>query len=171
MKKVLVLGCCGSGKSTFSKQLSEITGLPIIHLDQHFFAPNWVEPTTEKWEEKVRQLCQQDFWIMDGNYGGTLHIRLKEADTIIYLDNGTASSLYRVIKRIIKHYGKVRPDMAPGCKERFDLEFLFYVLHFNQVKKPSILKRVHKNKTTENFLILSSNSERSKFLQSCSSAT
>lgn len=165
MNKVLVLGGCGSGKTTFSEQLSELTSLPIIHLDQHFFAPGWKEPKTEDWEKKVGQLCQQEQWIMDGNYGGTLDIRLGHADTVIYLDNGTASNLYRVIKRLIKYYGKIRPNMALGCEERFDLEFIFYVFHFNRVKKPSILRRVEKYIQTDRFYMLKNDRDKIKFLK------
>lgn len=165
MKKVLVLGCCGAGKSTFSLQLAKKIHLPIIHLDQHYFRPNWQEPATDAWRNTVYELCQAEQWIMDGNYGGTLDIRSKYADTVIFLDNSTPSNLYRVIKRTLKYHGKVRPDLAPDCKERFDLEFLFYVLHFNQVKRPSILKRIRQHFDENNLFILKNDAAREAYLQ------
>lgn len=143
MQKVLVIGCCGAGKSTFSKKLQAILNVELIHLDQYYHKPNWEEPKKEQWEEIVNNLVQKPSWIMDGNYGGTFDVRFKEADTIIYLDYSTIKCFWRVIKRIIKYYGKVRPDMPKGCKERFDLEFLKYVLTFNYKNRKGILEKLN----------------------------
>ena len=142
MQRILILGCCGAGKSTLARILSEESNLPIIHLDQHYWQPNWVEPSKEEWTAKVKHLITQDRWIMDGNYGGTLDMRIKRADTIIYLDASTFKCLYRVIKRILKYRGSVRPDMPAGCPERFDLSFLHYVLVFNLVRRRSIMNKI-----------------------------
>ena len=103
MKKVLVIGCCGAGKSTFSRKLHNIINLELIHLDQYYHKPNWEEPEKREWEGIVNNLVQKLSWIMDGNYKGTFDIRFKEADTIIYLDYSTLKCLWRVIKRIIKN--------------------------------------------------------------------
>jgi len=146
MQRILILGCCGAGKSTFSRILADSTGLPVIHLDQHYWQPNWEEPSKEEWANKVNDLTTQDQWIMDGNYGGTLDIRIKKADAIIYLEATTVKCLYRVIKRIIKYHGTVRPDMPAGCPERFDISFLHYVAVFNLVKRKAILKKIRKEK-------------------------
>ena len=124
IKKILVIGCCGAGKSTFSTKLQSALNLELIHLDQYYHKPNWEEPEKEQWEGIVNNLVQKPTWIMDGNYKGTFDIRFKEADTIIYLDYSTLKCLWRVIKRIVKYHGTVRPDMPKGCEERFDLEFL-----------------------------------------------
>ena len=86
MKKVLVIGCCGAGKSTFSRKLHHIINLELIRLDQYYHKPNWEEPEKEQWEQTVNNLVQKPSWIMDGNYKGTFDVRFKEADTIIYLD-------------------------------------------------------------------------------------
>ena len=86
MQKILVIGCCGAGKSTFSRKLNNIINLELIHLDQYYHKPNWEEPDKEKWEKIVSHLVQKPSWIMDGNYKGTFDVRFKEANTIIYLD-------------------------------------------------------------------------------------
>jgi len=142
LERILILGCCGAGKSTLARSLEKELDLPIIHLDQHYWQPNWQEPSKAAWTTKVEELIKLDKWIMDGNYGGTLDLRIKRADTIVYLDASTIKCLYRVIKRIIKYRGKVRPDMPQGCPERFDLDFLHYVLVFNLIRKKSILKKI-----------------------------
>ncbi len=164
MKRVLILGCCGAGKSTFSRELARYTHLPIIHLDQHYFDPNWKEKNKSTWNQIVANLAQQEEWIMDGNYASSLNLRLPRADTIVYLDNGTISNIYRVIKRIIKYHGQERPDAASGCKERFDLEFLHYVLVFNWVRKPGIINTIYQYEAQKEIAVLRNNKEREDWL-------
>lgn len=70
--KIIVIGNCGSGKSYVSKQLSNIMGLPLIHLDNEFWKPNWVATDKEEWLKKQHQFIEKDKWIIDGNYNSTL---------------------------------------------------------------------------------------------------
>ena len=86
MKKILVIGCCGAGKSTFSKKLHKILKLPLIHLDTYYHKPNWEEPEKEDWKKIVSSLAHRKEWIMDGNFSDTFDIRIPRSDTIIYLD-------------------------------------------------------------------------------------
>jgi adenylate kinase family enzyme len=132
MRKILVLGCSGAGKSTLARQISGITGLPIIHLDQHYWRPGWQEPDRATWERQVAALVHRPQWVMDGNYGGTLAARLAAADTAILLDFPTWRCFARVLRRIIGSLGRVRADMAPGCPERLDLAFLIYVYRYRR---------------------------------------
>jgi adenylate kinase family enzyme len=85
-RRVLVTGMAGSGKSTFSRALSAKTGLPLIHLDIHYWKPGWVKPSNDEWREEQRQLLAGDAWIVDGNYHETLELRLERADTVVFLD-------------------------------------------------------------------------------------
>ncbi|OAV43602.1 hypothetical protein [Lewinella sp. 4G2] len=135
MQRVLIIGCCGAGKSTFARKLADATGLPLIHLDQAYWQPDWTEPPKAEWEAKVTELVARDAWIMDGNYAGSLSLRLPRADTVIYLDYPTAKCLWRVVKRVTKYHGQQRPDMPPGCHERFDWEFFHYVATFNLTRR------------------------------------
>lgn len=160
----MILGCCGAGKSTFARQLHEKTRLPLIHLDKEYWQPNWVETDAETWENKVQELAKNTAWIMDGNYGGTVDIRLQAADTIIYLDRSRWLCLYRVLKRIIVHYGQSRPDINEGCKERFDWEFIKYVYYFNDKKRPKTLARISKFATSKQVFIFNSNKAIQTFL-------
>lgn len=84
-RRVIVTGMAGAGKSTFSRALSARTGLPLIHLDLHYWKPGWAKPSDEEWREKQRSLLAADAWIADGNDHETLHLRLERADTVVVL--------------------------------------------------------------------------------------
>lgn len=142
MKRVMVIGCCGAGKSTLAKQIQQRTKLPLFHLDQLYWKANWEETPEEEWIPKAQEVVDKEEWIIDGNYSGTMDMRLERADTIIFLDRSRWLCLYRVFKRIILNYGRTRADMAEGCKERFNWEFIVYVFHFNDVKRPKIIRRL-----------------------------
>ena len=164
LQKILVIGCCGAGKSTFSKKLEKILKLPLIHLDKHYHKPNWEEPEKEEWEMVLRKLVKQKIWIMDGNYADSFDIRFPLADTIIYLDYPSIKCCLRVIKRNIKDFGKKRSDIADGCKESFDLSFLKFVLTFNYKNRANIYNRLEKAKTTKDVIILKNDKEGDLFL-------
>ena len=144
MKRVLVIGSPGAGKSTFSRTLAGHTGLPLIHLDAHYHLPGWVEPDAADWDAKLDSLLSGDSWIIDGNYGGSMDRRLALADTAILLDYPTRLCLWRAIRRIATMHGQVRPDAPMGCPERFDPEFLWYIAMFRRAKTPALNRRLAK---------------------------
>ena len=164
LKKILVIGCCGAGKSTFSKKLQSIINLEIIHLDQYYHKPNWEETEQDEWKKIVNSLVQKPFWIMDGNFSGTMDVRIKSADTIIYLDYPTLKCFWRVIIRIFKYHGVVRSDMANGCKEHFDLEFLHFVLTFNSKFKKGIIQKLNLVKDEKKVRVFKTDKQADKFL-------
>jgi len=144
MKRVMVIGCCGAGKSTFSRKLAEITKLEKV-----------------EWKTIVTKLSNRPNWIIDGNYGGTMDIRMEKADTIIYLDYPTIKCLWRITKRILKYKGQVRPDMPEGCKERFDLDFYHYVATYNLISFYKICQRTKKdNSCLITFVLLQCNANQ-----------
>ncbi|HWH18519.1 MAG TPA: topology modulation protein [Allosphingosinicella sp.] len=130
MERVLVIGSPGAGKSTLAGVLAKRTGLPLFHLDQLYWRPGWVEPDKATWAAEVSSLIAQPRWIIEGNYGGTLPLRLGRADTVIHLDLPAPLCVIRVLKRVIRSWGRVRADMAEGCPEHFNLEFLAYTASF-----------------------------------------
>ena len=85
-RRVIVTGLAGSGKSTFAVALASKTGLPVIHLDLHFWKPGWVPPSETEWRETQLHVLAGDAWIADGNYDETLDLRLKRADAVVVLD-------------------------------------------------------------------------------------
>ena len=160
----MVIGCCGAGKSTFSRKLHAITNIDIFHLDQYYWKPNWTETASEEWKKIVSDLAAKTNWIIDGNYGGTMDIGFKRADTIIYLDYPTSKCLWRVTKRIWKYHGQQRPDMPPGCNERFDLEFYHYVATFNIRKRKKTLKKLEALKSTKKVVVFNNDKQAEVFL-------
>src|SRR5438034_11750677 len=86
LKRILVIGSGGSGKTTFARRLAERTTLPLIHLDALYWRPGWDPTPADEWRARVEALANEPAWIMDGNYGGTLDIRLAASDTIVFLD-------------------------------------------------------------------------------------
>ena len=113
----------GSGKSTFSRALSARTGLPLIHLDLHFWKPGWVEPSDDEWRDRQRSLLAGDAWIADGNYDDTLALRLERADTVVYLDTPWWICAMRALGRGVRR----RPpgaQLPEGCDETFGRRLL-----------------------------------------------
>src|SRR5262245_33490600 len=101
MKRALVIGSGGSGKTTFAARLATLTGLPLIHLDSHYWLPYWQKRSNDEWLAIVRELLAHDRWIIDGNYGGTLEERLAACDTVFLLDMPRMQCIARVLRRQI----------------------------------------------------------------------
>ncbi len=139
MKRVAVIGPPGAGKTTFARRLAEQTGLPLIYLDAHFWNPGWVPTPRDEWRARHADLLAQDEWIIDGVYMNTLAERVAAADTVIFLDVPRLRCLWRVLKRMVSSRGMVRPDMAEGCLEKWDAEFLAYVWTFPRKRRPRVL--------------------------------
>ena len=164
MERVIIIGCGGSGKSTLARQLGEKTGLPVVHLDKLFWHPGWVESTKEEIDAKIMQVLAQPQWIIDGNFNRTLPERLKRCDTVIYLDFSRIACLMGVLKRVITTYGTVRPDMAEGCPERFDFEFLKWVWNFNKNKREKYYRLLNEAEGVET-IVLKNRRAVKKFLK------
>ena len=128
----MIIGCSGSGKSTLARELKEKLGLPLIHLDQLWWQEGWDHVSRETFDERLELALNMDRWIMDGNFSRTIGARLPKCDTIIYLDFSRWACLLGVVQRYWKNKGKVRPDMADGCPERLDWEFVKFVWNFNK---------------------------------------
>ena len=144
MQRVMIVGSPGAGKSTFSRALAARTGLPLVHLDKEHWQPGWVEPPPELWRARQAELVAGERWIIDGNYGATVAIRLARADTVMLLDYPTPLCLWWTLRRIVAgHLGAVRADLAPGCPERLDLEFLRYIALFRRRKTPRLKARLN----------------------------
>ena len=164
MKKVLVIGSSGAGKSTFSRRLSEKTGLPLVHLDKLYWKPNWVETDKVEWQKIVEKALAGDSWIIDGNFSGTLPQRLEKCDAVIFLDLPRLVCIYRILKRVITYQKGKRPDMADGCDEKFDWQFLKWVWNYPNRSKPKVERLLAAYQNTKTIFRLKSTKEVNRFL-------
>ena len=136
-KRIVVIGCCASGKSTFSRKLSQVTGIPCIHLDRLYWKSGWIEEDREVFKDKQQAVVNTDSWIIDGNYKNTLEIRLARAELVIWYRLSRYDCITGYLKRLAKgmFINSSRPDMAEGCKEKPDFEFIKYIWNFNKIQE------------------------------------
>jgi adenylate kinase family enzyme len=139
MNRILVIGNAGAGKSTFARRLGGKLGLPVIHLDSHFWRPGWQIPETSAWRQQLIALAVSPLWVMDGNYINTFDIRMPCADSLVWLDHPRGTCMRRVLMRTIIGHGRTRSDLAEGCPDRFDIAFLRYVWNFQVKQRPRII--------------------------------
>jgi adenylate kinase family enzyme len=165
LKKIIIIGSGGAGKSTLAREIGKITGIKVIHLDKLFWKPGWISLDKEEWEKTVENIVKGDSWIIDGNYMGTMEIRLSEADTVIYLDFPRVVCLCRAFERFVKYKRKTRPDIAEGCKEKMDIEFVKWIWTFPDKVRPEILRKLEESKKNKNIIILKSNQEVRNYLE------
>ncbi len=158
MKKVIVIGCPGSGKSTFSRALHELIGLPLYHLDLLYWNSDRTIVSKEIFRERLQNVLVFDRWIIDGNYGSTMEMRMAECDTVFFLDY----PLEVCIEGIRQRQGKPRPDM-PWIETEDDEEFMEFIKNFEKESKPKILRLLQKYKE-KNIIILKSREEADKLI-------
>lgn len=129
MRRIMIVGQPGAGKSTLAARLSAQTGLPAIHIDKIHWQAGWIERSKA---DKTRLCCeaeQQSRWIFEGGHSATWPTRLARADMLVWLDLPVGLRLWRVIRRALVGLGRTRPDMAEGCPEQLRSlpEFTAYI--------------------------------------------
>lgn len=138
--RVAIIGCPGSGKTTFSNRLGKALCRSVFHLDKLLWEKNWKMIDYEKRVEIHKDLINQENWIIDGMWRSHLPDRMNRASLVIFLDYKRSLCLRRAISRRIKFAGKQREDIADGCLEKLDRDFLRYIWHFRKEVRPLIYK-------------------------------
>ena len=158
MKQVIVIGCPGSGKSTVSRALHNKTGIPLYHLDMMYW--NADKTTAEKsvFLERLSTVLEKDEWIIDGNYGSTMELRMAASDMVIFLDYPLDVCLGGIKER----RGKPRSDM-PWIETEEDSEFIEFIKSYNEQQKPKVLELLEKY-SDKNIIIFKSREEANEFL-------
>lgn len=156
MKKIALIGSGGSGKSTLARKLGQKLNINVYHLDALLWKPNWTPSSKEEQIKIQNELIIKEEWIIDGNYNGTMDIRLNAADTVVFVDINRVICVYRVLKRIIQYRGKTRPDKAEGVNERLDFNFLIWVWDYSKTKKPIVLRKLEQLPSDKKVIILKS---------------
>lgn len=160
----MVIGPCGAGKSHLSLRLAEATGLPLHHIDRLYWSPGWVEGTREDLAAKLSVVVEQSRWIIDGNYTSSLEIRMARADTIVFLDFPRRIYFRRALLRSTFGRWKRRPDMAEGCDEQLDPEFLRYVWNFHRDVRGRVLAKLRDRPSHVSMVTLRHPREAERFL-------
>jgi adenylate kinase family enzyme len=163
MKKIVIIGSPGSGKSTLAIKLKDKLNLPTYHLDAHFHKPNWEPRPKEEWDQFLQELVKKDSWIIDGNYQGSLETRLKQADTIIFLDYPKYLCTYRALKRRFIYRNKDRIDRAPGCEEKLSFSFIKFILTY---PRDDTLNKINSHKANKQIFIHKSPKQTKQFIDS-----
>lgn len=158
MKKVIIIGCPGAGKSTFARALHKKTKLPLFYLDMLFWNSDMTHVSREIFDKRLAQILNQESWIIDGNYGRTMETRLKECDTVFLLDFSVDVCLSGVSERI----GKAREDM-PWVEQEFDSDFKQWIIDFSNIELPQVYSLLEKY-SNKNILIFKSRQEIDDFL-------
>ena len=145
MKRVMVVGGPGSGKSTLARQLGDITGLPVQHMDMIHWSPGWVERSKPEKIALVSAVERSDAWILEGGLSVTYDNRAARADTLVWLDLPVVLRLFRVFKRRWQYRGgKSRPDLPENCPEKIDWDFFWWILSTVRAQREKIADAVAK---------------------------
>lgn len=141
-RRVIIIGSPGAGKSTLSARLAKRLALPLVHIDQLNWQPGWVEAPREVMLARLAAAVAGNSWLIDGNYSGSLDLRLARADAVIWLDLPTWPCLWGVINRVASHIGRTRADMTRDCPERINGDFLLYVWRFRRDGRPRLAEKL-----------------------------
>jgi adenylate kinase family enzyme len=155
----MIIGCPGSGKSTFARGLAAKTGLPLYYLDMMYWNPDRTTKPKDEFRAALRETVALPEWIIDGNYGSTLEIRMEACDTVIFLDYPVEVCISGVEER----RGKPRPDM-PWIETDPDLEFIEFIKKYNQESRPKVIELLEKYKE-KNIIIFKSRAEADEYLR------
>lgn len=162
-KRIIVIGNNGSGKSYISDKISEITRLPVIHLDMLYWRPNWEVPSNDEWTSIQKELVEKNEWIIDGNHTTTLELRFASSDLILFLDLNRIKCLISVLKR----HSKKRIGSPEYLEYKFDKAFWAFcsrLWSFSKTRKPIILS-LHKKYPDKQFFVIKKRKNANKFLR------
>ncbi|WML31444.1 topology modulation protein [Neobacillus sp. OS1-32] len=166
MDRIMVIGISpGTGKSTFARKLGQYLHINVYHLDVFYWKPNWIEASLEEFSNTQQNLVNQCQWIIEGNYSSTFEIRAERADTIIYLELPLRVCLYRVVKRWLLNIGRTRTDMADGCKEKLDWDFIKFICTTYYPRKRIMNERLQSLESKKEIVTLKSKQEIRNYLE------
>lgn len=144
---MLVIGCSGGGKTTLSRKISSTCDLPYHSLDRDVrWLPGWTVRDRDEQRVRIRAICAQDRWVIDGSGASTFDLRLPRADLVLWVRVPRRVALRGLAKRVARNYGRVRFGMAEGCPERLpDREFLSYIWNFETRYAPEFIRQIDRH--------------------------
>ena len=160
MNKIMVIGCPGSGKRTLSRELSKLTGLPVYYLDMMNWNPDKTTVEKSVFRQRLAEAIAQEKWIIDGNYGSTLELRMSACDTVFFLDYPVETCLSGIMSR----RGKPREDMPwIETEDEEDKEFLDFIKNYNINSRPAVIELLNKY-ADKNIIVFKNRNEADDFL-------
>ena len=123
MKRVVVIGSSGAGKSTFAKKLADILGEPHIELDTLHWEENWTVPVIDDFRARVSTVISAERWVVDGNYSVVRDLVWAKATTVIWLNYSLRIALWRVFWRSLRR-AVTKETLFAGNRETFGSLFL-----------------------------------------------
>lgn len=159
MRKAIIIGCPGSGKSTFARALAEVTGLPLYYLDRMYWNADKTQVEKSVFRARLAAALTGEQWIIDGNYGSTMGMRLAACDTVFFLDYPTEVCLEGIRTR----RGTPRPDM-PWIETEEDAEFIEFIKRYNTESRPSVLELL-KQYADKTIVVFRDRAEAEEYLQ------
>ena len=162
MKRVIVIGCPGSGKSTFSRALSKKTNLPLYHLDMMYWNEDGTTVEKAEFTDSLDNILKKEEWIIDGNYASTMEKRMAACDTVFFLDYTVDVCLDGIRSR----RGKKRSDI-PWMEplDYCDKEFVEFVMRYNEDSRPQVLELINNN-CFKNIIIFKTREESEEYIKS-----
>ncbi len=160
MKRIIVIGSPGAGKSTFARKLKDKTSLPLYYLDMIFHKPDQTTVTREEFDQRLQAIMQTENWIIDGNYQRTLPARFAASTDVFFLDYPLDQCLEGAAARV----GTVREDM-PWVEQELDPEFRRYILDFPKDQLPRIYELVEQYRETRRITVFRSREEADQWLE------
>lgn len=164
-RRIAVLGPSGSGKSFLASRLAEMTDLPLIHLDRLAYQPGWRETDADELTRIHRELLDESEWVIDGNYTNVDKAeRIRRADLVVVLALPRRTCTRRILRRQTLNFKRGRPDMADGCVERFDLDFLRFCWDWHR-RHPDYGEEIIGQAGATPVIVLHNRREASEFLR------
>ena len=160
MNKVIIIGCPGSGKTTFAEKLNKCTGLPLYYLDAIWHKPDKNHISREEFDERISEIFKTPEWIIDGNYSRTIEMRLEQCDTVFLFDLPAEVCIHGATERI----GKGRYDL-PWLETEVDPEFMQFIKDFPITTLPGIYELIDKYKSEKQIIIFKSRDEADEYIR------
>ena len=159
MKKIIVIGCPGSGKTTFSEKLNRLTGIHLFHLDAIWHKVDKTHISRDDFDQRLGEILSRDSYIIDGNYSRTVERRIAACDTVFLFDLPTDVCLEGAVSRL----GKKRVDM-PWVDTELDPRFKDEIESFREENLPTVYGLLEKYGEGKQIVIFKSRAEADAFI-------
>lgn len=138
--KILICGISGAGKTTLARNLSQKYGYKALYLDQYFWLENWTKRPSDDFFNILDKETEGEKWILEGALLKVVRRYIGKSDLVIWMRPNKLVAIYRIFKRVLTHYGEVREELAPGCYEKLDFEFLKWIWNYPKNKDAELEK-------------------------------